>query len=70
MNNIYYRNIDAPLTVRGFTIEDADGDYNVYINSLLSDEAAQKTREHELRHIKNGDFQKDISAHEIESQYK
>ena len=36
MNDIFIRMIDMPGAFPGMTIEDADGDYNVYINAQLS----------------------------------
>ena len=46
-----------PLTIRAFTLPDANGDYNIYINESLSEEAKAKSLEHEKRHIERGDFQ-------------
>lgn len=59
MNEIFYRLVDLPTSVRGFTIPDENGDYNIYINSNLSDELLDKTVKHELEHIQSGDFEKD-----------
>jgi len=42
--------------VRAFTLEDCNGDYNVYINSNLSMEMQRLAYEHECEHIKNGDL--------------
>ena len=39
------------MTVKGATVLDSDGNYNVYINILLSDEAQLKAVEHEITHI-------------------
>lgn len=52
---------------KGFTILDADGDYNVYINANLSYTAQVEGYEHEMKHIKNGDFER-ISVQEIEAE--
>ncbi len=56
-----------PLTIRGFTVPDANGDFNIYINESLSEAAKKKSLEHERNHIINNDFQKDMSAKLIES---
>ena len=56
-----------PLTIRAFTIPDANGDFNIYVNTDLSDSAKKKALEHEKVHIKRNDFQKDISVKLIES---
>lgn len=66
INEIIYRYIDAPTTVRAFTIVDENGDYNVYVNSSLSPEARERAIKHELKHIEQGDFDKDLPAHLIE----
>lgn len=63
---IHIREIKMPLTVRAFTVPDSNGDYNVYINMDLSDEAKRNSLDHEKRHIENNDFSKDSSAHLIE----
>lgn len=53
---IYIREIIMPQELGGFTIEDKHKDYNVYLNYLRSDEQKKATLEHELNHIKGGDF--------------
>ena len=55
-----------PLTIRAFTLPDANGDYNIYVNESLSEEAKIKSLEHEKRHIERGDFQKCALARLIE----
>lgn len=64
---IFVREIKMPLTIRAFTIPDANGDFNIYINEDLSDAAKRKSLEHEKTHIKRNDFQKDISVKLIEN---
>ncbi len=64
---IFVREIKMPLTIRAFTIPDANGDFNIYINEDLSDAAKRKSLEHEETHIKRNDFQKDISVKIIEN---
>lgn len=64
--DIIIRKIPLPLRVRAFTIPDSDGDYNIYINSNLSDEQQKKSLAHEKSHIENEDFLKSSSAGEIE----
>ena len=56
MNSIFYRLIDLPGGVRGFTMEDPDGDFNIYINQNLSEDIIDQTVRHELQHIKDGDL--------------
>lgn len=67
MNDIFIRLQDGlPLSVRAYTIVDANGDYNIYINSKLTMEQMRKSLAHEQRHIDNGDFDKMLPAHIIE----
>jgi Zn-dependent peptidase ImmA (M78 family) len=60
------RQIKMPLTIRAFTLPDANGDFNIYINEALSDEAKRKSLAHEYLHIENNDFQKNEFARMIE----
>lgn len=57
---------DMEYAVRGFTIQDEQGDYNIYINSRYPSVCQRKTIQHELQHIINGDFDKHIPAHIVE----
>ena len=56
MGDIFIRGIEFPFTVEGATVLDADGNYNVYINTLLSYETQQRTAKHELAHIRKEHF--------------
>ncbi len=69
-DNIFIRKIPLPLGVRAFTLPDEQGDFNIYINDKLSYEQQYKSLKHELRHIMNEDFNKEISACEIENDEK
>ena len=51
-----------PVGVRAFTIPDAEGDYNVYLNSRLSVEQQQRSLYHEQMHIARNDFYQDARA--------
>lgn len=42
--------IDLPVSVRGFSFEDADGNHVVVVNSRLSRSANEKTYRRELKH--------------------
>ena len=68
--NIYIRKIKLPLSVRAFTLPDAQGDYNIYINDALSQEQQKLSYEHEMGHISNEDFYRDESASVIEEGMK
>lgn len=56
MDEIYIRGIEFPLKVKGVTVLDCNGDYNVYINTLLSDELQRKATKHEIKHIEKEHF--------------
>ena len=66
LDEIVVRLITLPPRVRAFTMLDAQGDYNVYINEIMSYEQRLRSFAHEMRHIENGDFGKELSATEIE----
>lgn len=66
MKEIVVRLMPLPAHVRAFTIMDAQGDYNVYINDAMSAEQRLRSFAHEKRHIDNGDFAADSRATEIE----
>ncbi|MBQ7688120.1 MAG: hypothetical protein IJT27_02760 [Clostridia bacterium] len=66
MNEIIIRTLELPPTVRAFTLPDAQGDYNIYLNCALSSEQQQKSLLHEREHISRGDFEKTLSAAQIE----
>lgn len=50
------RYIDLPITVKGVTVMDCNGFYNIYINARLSFDAQKKAIAHEMEHIARGDF--------------
>lgn len=70
MEDIIIRKIQLPVHVKAFTVTDAQGDYNVYLNSLLSDEQQMKSFMHEKKHIENDDFFKEADALVIEAAMK
>jgi hypothetical protein len=56
MDDIIIRYVDMPSAVRGSTVRDANGDYNVYLNSKLSQESQIRAYRHELYHIEENHF--------------
>jgi hypothetical protein len=66
MDNVYLRFVSLPPTIKGLTVQDEAGDYNVYINSRLTHEANQQTLQHEIQHINTNDFQKILHIRDIE----
>ncbi len=70
MNEIHVRTLPLPVRVRAFTLPDAEGDYNVYINASLSCEQQRLSFAHERRHIERDDFFRDLPAAVIEAEMK
>lgn len=58
MYDVRLRYMDMPCTIHGFTVKEDTDSFDVYINSRLSHEAQLKAYEHEIAHIKNGDFER------------
>ena len=65
--SFFIREMKMPLTIRAFTVPDENGDYNIYINNNLSDEAKEKSLKHEKKHIENNDFSSSDLARVIEN---
>ena len=59
--------VDLPTTVYSFVRKNLDS-YTIIINAKLSSEDRMRHYTHELQHIRNGDFEKDMSADEIEAE--
>lgn len=57
MDEVITRLFNLPTTIRGYTVRDKNGDYNICINARISHEDQLEAYEHELRHIQRGDFQ-------------
>lgn len=60
------RIVDLPPRVRGFVTR-KDGEPVIVLNARLTREQNLKTYLHELRHIRNGDFEKE-NADQIEAE--
>lgn len=56
MNEIFVRYSDMPVKIRGLTVLDENGDYNVYINPSYSCEEQMRILNHEITHIKENHF--------------
>lgn len=63
MEQVIIRLVNLPCAVHGFTVVDADGNYNVYLNANGNTES---TFIHELTHILNNDFYNDEEICEVE----
>ena len=57
---------DLPSGVDGFTLEDDEGDYTVFLNSRQTHEMNKATFRHEIHHIRKNHFRRRIPADRIE----
>ena len=67
MGENYVRIIKLPSTIQGVTVKDENGNYNIYINSSLAEDAKKRALEHELKHIERGDFDYFADISDIET---
>lgn len=51
--------IDMPTRVKGQTVKNEDGSYSVFLNARMASNQIEKTYQHEIEHIENGDFEKE-----------
>ena len=56
MGDIFCRVVELPRTVNAVTVIDSEGNFNVYVNSLLTVEAQKKAFRHEKCHILKNHF--------------
>lgn len=61
------RLIKLPMAVRGMTVTDPDGNYNVYINKNMAYEVQRLTYYHEAEHIMNDDLYMDEPVYLLEN---
>lgn len=59
MDDIIVRIIDLPWSIKGVTVVDENGDYNLYLNSRYTYEAQLTAYHHESRHINRNHFYDD-----------
>lgn len=71
MNAIYIRGLELPPRVRGVTTIDDDGNYNVFVNTLLGEDAQHEALIHEICHIVSGHFEgfDPVLINELEASY-
>ena len=68
MNNVLVRELNFPIEIEGVIVVDSNGDYNIYINSLLSDEKKKETLDHELRHLQCDHHYTDVPIVQAENE--
>lgn len=63
---IKYFQLELPARVKAFTVKNED-DYFIVVNSILSRSQQMREINHELTHIKRGDYFSELSADSIEA---
>lgn len=66
MENVFVKLIELPNTIRSFVVLNKDQSYTIVLNSKLSHEQNLISYQHEIEHIKNGDYEKKYSVDMIE----
>ena len=66
MENIRTVLCDLPNSIKGFTVATPDGFFTICLNQNHSHEQNMLTYAHEMKHIKNGDFDRRCSVDLIE----
>ena len=70
MNDVYIRRLDFPnRSVKAATFPNDDGTFDIYLNTLYSEEELQQALRHELEHIRLDHFysEKDVRQKEREA---
>lgn len=58
--------MDMPARIPAFVKANSDNSYSVILNSRLTHERRMQAYQHEISHIKNGDYDKKCSSDIIE----
>lgn len=66
MTNFHVIYCDLPCCIKGFVRKYVD-EYAIVLNSRLTREQNKKTMMHELDHIKNDDFYRDVDVQQLEN---
>ena len=67
MGETIIRIANLPRGINGFVLEDSEGDYNIYINALLTYERQEEVIAHEMIHIIRDDFRNDLPIEVVEN---
>ena len=70
MDDIFCRIIELPIKINAVTVIDNEGNYNIYVNALLSAEAQKEAFKHEKRHIVKKHFYSHKPIEECENEAK
>lgn len=64
----YIRYLPFDMSVGGATVPNDDGSFEIYLNSRMSEDQQQQWLDHELAHIVDDHFYKDIPVGVAEAQ--
>ncbi len=56
MDAVIIRIVSMPYEIDGITVNDENGDYNIYLNADIPDDKRVEAFRHEIEHIKQGHF--------------
>lgn len=56
----FVRLVELPRTVNGVTLPNDDGTFDIYLNSLLTEDEQKTALEHEIEHIRQDHFYNDV----------
>ena len=56
----FVRLVELPRTVNGVTLPNDDGTFDIYLNSLLTEDEQKTALEHEVEHIIQDHFYNDV----------
>ena len=56
----FVRLVELPRTVNGVTLPNDDGTFDIYLNSLLTEDEQKAALEHEVEHIIQDHFYNDV----------
>lgn len=62
----FVRLVDLPRKIRGVTVPNDDGTFDIYLSLRLSPEQRSQCLEHELRHIRRDHFYSDSDVEALE----
>ena len=66
LEDVFVKLIDLPFTIRSYVVLNKDQSYTIVLNSKLSYEQNLISYQHEIDHIRNGDYEKKCSVDLIE----
>ena len=67
MERYITRIVDMPVGVKACVNQDAEGDYNIYVNAHYNKEQQERAVLHEIGHIITDDFHNIKSIEEVEA---